>query len=96
MEIQTKRARRTAAEWQRVIDEQKRSGLSQEAFCRQNDIGYSSFHSWKAKLSGGSPPMANERPHFIELPPLVTASALSWDIELDLGQGTVLRLRRTS
>lgn len=95
MEEKSKRAKRTAAEWQRVIAEQKRSGLSQKEFCRQNNIGYSSFHSWKAKLSGEGRPVSSDQPHFIELPPLANVSASSWDIELDLGHGIVLRLRRT-
>ncbi|MEK6749873.1 MAG: hypothetical protein AABY83_11810 [Pseudomonadota bacterium] len=50
MDIKAKHLRRTQAEWQRVIDEQKRSGLSQEKYCRQHGIAYSSFQGWRASL----------------------------------------------
>ncbi|MDH4275836.1 MAG: hypothetical protein OEW08_12440, partial [Gammaproteobacteria bacterium] len=86
METKTRRARRNATEWQRVIDEQKRSGLSQETFCRQHDIGYGSFLNWKTKLAGGSQARTAD-PSFIELPTLQIESTMNWDIELDLGLG---------
>ena len=96
METKPKRARRTPAEWQRVIDEQTRSGLSQERFCRQHNIGFSSFYRWKEKLAEGVRHHSTRESRFIELPPLASVPASRWDIELDLGHGMVLRLRRAS
>lgn len=96
MEIQTKRARRAPADWKRIIDDQKQSGLSQENYCRQHNVGYSSFHHWKAKLANANRSMPAGEANFIELPLLASASALGWDIELDLGYGIVLRMRRAS
>jgi len=95
METKSGRVRRNATEWQRIIDEQKRSGLSQETFCRQHDIGYGSFQNWKTKLTGGHRPRT-DMPSFIELPALKIDTASHWDLELDLGHGIVLRARRAS
>ncbi|MDH4274110.1 MAG: IS66 family insertion sequence element accessory protein TnpB [Gammaproteobacteria bacterium] len=95
MDTKPRRARRNATEWQRLIEEQQRSGLSQETFCRHNDIGYGSFQNWKAKLAGGDRARSSIS-DFTELPPFASAPATHWDIELDLGLGIVLRVRRAS
>ncbi|WP_293647985.1 IS66 family insertion sequence element accessory protein TnpA [Thiolapillus sp.] len=42
--------RRNKTEWQRLIDEQTTSGLSQKAFCQQVGIPLATFGYWKRKL----------------------------------------------
>lgn len=37
--------------WQQVIQEQKTSGLSASAFCRERGLSKSSFSHWKRKLN---------------------------------------------
>lgn len=68
-----RRARRTAAQWEVLLAEQSRSGLTQEAFCRLRGLGYSTFGYWRARCA----PSVAERvqrksvtpqAEFIELP----------------------------
>lgn len=37
--------------WQDISRQQKKSGLSINAFCKKNKIGYSTFYAWRRKLS---------------------------------------------
>ena len=92
----TTRTRRTAEQWRTLIAEQAGSGLSQEAFCKQKKLALSTFASWKRRLGRG-PAVENEPTSdpatWIDLGSLGARSA-GWDIELDLGDGVCLRLRR--
>lgn len=92
----TTRTRRTADQWQKLIAEQAVSGMSQEAFCKEKRLALSTFANWKRRL--GSEPavgdeQAPERSTWIDLGSLGARSS-GWDIELDLGDGVCLRLRR--
>lgn len=86
------RRRRTRAQWQRVLAAQAASGLSQQAYCTRHHIAYSSFCRWKRELSGAEPPTGSA---FIELTPAAVVTELRWDVELELGEGVFLRLRRS-
>jgi hypothetical protein len=55
------------AHWRALIDEQVRSGLSIQAFCRQQHVHTSGFHRWKSvlrSLDSGTltPPPAQPKP----------------------------------
>ncbi|MFB9353102.1 hypothetical protein ACFFUA_37895, partial [Streptomyces heliomycini] len=53
--------------WQARVDEQSRSRLFQQAFCRQSGIPVSSFNLWKWRLAGEAPMlylMADDSAHF--------------------------------
>lgn len=93
----TTRTRRTADQWRTLIAEQAGSGLSQEAFCKHKRLALSTFANWKRRLAS-EPAVENERapdpPRWIDLGSL-GASGSGWDIELDLGGGVCLRLRRS-
>ena len=90
--------RRNKAEWQRLIDEQTASGLTQKAFCEQADIPVATFGYWKRKLKRTERSPTDERvttqavslDDWIEVS--APASASGWHIELDLGGGLCLRL----
>lgn len=84
-----RRKRRSRDEWQRLIDEQAASGQTQTAFCAQRGLSVGSFSHWKRRLSEEV-----VSPAWIELGSLPAASSSGWDIELDLGDGLCLRLRR--
>ena len=94
--------RRNKAEWQRLIDEQAASGLTQKAFCEQADIPVATFGYWKRKLKRTDPSRSDEEvttqavslDDWIELPAAASASPSGWHIELDLGGGLCLRLRQ--
>jgi len=92
----TTRTRRSADQWRKLISEQADSGLSQEAYCKQKRLALSTFANWKRRL-GSEPAVQDEhKPDpstWIDLGSLGSRSA-GWDIELDLGDGVCLRLRR--
>jgi putative transposase len=82
-----------------------RSGLSRRAFCARHAIALSTFDWWCRRLArgAGEPVAAQEEAQalFLELdaPLAATASNIkpaspAWDLELELGAGVVLRLRR--
>ena len=90
-----RRTRRSAAEWRQLIKAQVASGLSPKVFCESEGIAYASFCNWRRRLGGtddDSTPQFDGS-DFVELTvPAVAGS--TWDVELSLGSGVTLRLRR--
>ena len=88
-----RRHRRTGSQWSRLISEQASSGLSEQAFCTRHDLGLSTFYKWKRKLNdvGTLQPSPGA---FIEFPLSDDASQPGFELELELGEGMRLRLRR--
>ena len=65
--ISARRARRTRGQWSQLVREQAASSVSQQAFCRQHDLGLSTFIKWKRQFNGVSP--SSVKPvGFVELP----------------------------
>ena len=89
--------RRCRAEWQRILTAQSSSGLGQEAYCQQQGIAYSSFCRWKRALTAQKEPAPTRAvaSAFIALEPAAALVAPCWDVELELGEGVFLRLRRS-
>lgn len=89
-----RRIRRSPSEWQQLIDEQAGSGLSQSAFCTARGISVASFRNWKRRLAAESQAQPESGP-WLELGTLGgRAESGGWEIELELGDGLCLRLRR--
>ena len=86
-----RRIRRNRDEWQRLIDEQAVSGQTQVAFCATRGISVASLRNWKRRRLA-APEVTRES--WLELGTLAEAKSAAWDIELDLGDGICLRLRR--
>ncbi len=88
----TRRTRRSREQWQRLLDEQSASGQTQTTFCQAKGLCLASFQNWKRRLAAE----ASEQPSqpWVELGTLDQVSGPGWDIELDLGNGVCLRLRR--
>jgi hypothetical protein len=88
------RSHRSRAQWQRLLDAQATSGLSQQAYCAQHHIAYSSFCRWKRELASVE---RNVRPTgsspFVELTVPAAAAESRWEVELEFGNGVFLRLR---
>lgn len=84
--------RRTAEQWQALIDQWQRSGQSMARFCKTQGIGYASFCHWRKRLADDG--AAQESPvSFVDLgalPP--TGPRGDWTIVLSLGNGVELRL----
>jgi len=95
---QARRYHRSREQWQALIARAESSGRSVEAFCRSESISTASFYHWRKRLSGdrsamsalGKPPAAE--PAFLDLGSL--SGEAPWELELDLGAGVVLHLRR--
>lgn len=83
-----KRTSRSRAEWEQLINMYEESGQSRKIFCAYRAIPVSSFDYWRAKLKREAAEAG-----FIELTP--PPACAGWDVELELGTGVVLRLRRS-
>ncbi len=97
-----KKGRRGADEWCALIREFSCSGETRAQFCERHGVALSTFGSWRSRLRHESTTVS-EAPAppasalFIELCPQerpVAAVSESWDMELELGGGVFLRLRR--
>jgi hypothetical protein len=83
------RIRRSRDQWQQLISEQAASDMTQSAFCRARSLSLASFQNWKRRLAAETPAEP-----WVELGTLSQAGGPGWDIELTLGDGICLRLRR--
>ena len=88
-ETMVRRIRRGRDEWQRLIEQQADSGQTQAVFCAEHGISVASFRNWKRRLVVETPAES-----WVELGTLADAKSAAWDIELALGDGICLRLRR--
>ncbi len=91
------RKHRTPEQWQVLVDQQRRSGLSAAQFCKRENIGYASFCNWRKRLSDQSTDdsASSGEASFVDLSSLMGTSQSSgsgWNIVLSLGNGVELRL----
>jgi hypothetical protein len=96
-------ARRSRAQWQSLIERAERSPLSVTAFCAAQEVSTASFYLWRKRLSEEAP-LPQPEPalgagEFLDLGVLDADAQREdcsggWDLELALGSGVVLRLRR--
>jgi transposase-like protein len=100
--------RRSAEQWGQLLCRHAESGQSVEAFCRGEGVSPASFYRWRRQLGEGASGAGSERSApsagaFLDLGQLAAAgsdrpardaiSAGTWELELTLGGGLVLRLR---
>jgi len=100
------RARRTAAQWRKLIERFDRSGQTRGNFCAANGLALSTFDLWRRKVGETQAPADEAHPEslFVELtnatepagPSRSAAGTGAWEVELELGAGVVLRLRRAT
>ena len=91
------RKHRTPEQWQALVDQHRASGLSASQFCKQENIGYSSFCNWRKRLSDQPTDNSTDsgEASFLDLSSLMgtsPSSGLGWNIVLSLGNGVELRL----
>ena len=97
------RARRTAAQWRKLVERFERSGQTRGQFCTAHGLALSTFDVWRRKL--GATPVGEAHPEalFVELtspaqmapsPPSSGTGAV--EVELELGAGVVVRVRRVA
>lgn len=86
--------RMTKEQWQSLISEQQKAGMTQSEFCRSKGLSLATFHNWKRKINTVETP-ATEAPQWIELPAdRLPATQQTWDIELELPGNITLRMRQ--
>lgn len=83
--------RRSRAGWEQLMAQYEAGGLKQRVFCEQHGIAYSTFCYWRKRLR--QPAIENDSGHLFELPMLPMDECSDWRVELDLGQGVILRLK---
>lgn len=102
----TKQARRSESEWRALMRVFSRSSETRTRFCERHGVALSTFDWWRSRLrrEASARAVSNTAPSrpgalFVELAeedkPVVAAPA-HWDMELELGAGVFLRLRRAA
>lgn len=94
----SRRHRRSANEWQQLLQQFAASGLSGPQFCKMHQIPYPTFQQWRqrtvpvASSSSAMIPAARSPLPFVELSPLDVTGEPKWHITLKLGNGVELCL----
>mgnify|MGYP000309264934 FL=1 len=90
--------RRTREQWQELVDKQAESELSVSEFCTHHDLTVSNFYLWRKKLSDDSQSLAPQDNWLaFDMPASAKQNAGStWEIELALPGGVVLRMNRAA
>lgn len=84
--------RRSAQQWEALVEQWQASGQNASAFCRERNIGYASFCQWRKRLSQqGTNSSSTDSTPFIDLSSLANKER-GWQIVLNLGGGVELRL----
>jgi hypothetical protein len=97
--------KRGEAQWHALVSAFEKSGTSRRAFCARHGVALSTFDWWRKRLRAvpreAHAGRAERDALFVELTAPAAALADSrrvvpaWDLELELGAGMVLRLRRS-
>ena len=89
------RPRRTEAQWHILLREFEAADVSAKQFCEARDIAYASFSYWRRRCRA-EPVESEQAPAFIDLGALTSSQPSSgrWHIELELGDGVIMRLDR--
>lgn len=92
----SKRRYRTADQWREIVEAFHHSDLTRTEFCKQHGIAASGLYHWQRKLQQQIAPLRTNADAFVEIQPPMLANHApnqTWDVELELGQGRVLRVR---
>ncbi|WP_081193859.1 IS66 family insertion sequence element accessory protein TnpB [Halomonas sp. KM007] len=92
--------RRSAEQWQSLIDQWQASGQSAKQFCEERALGYASFCQWRKRLSQADEKIApgeasSPQASFIDLASLGASESGGWHIVLSLGGGVELTLSQS-
>ncbi len=88
--------RRTREQWQQLIQDWQASGMSIASFCSRQDLTESNFYYWRKILQPESEPTQTEAPTWIAISDESDNDIQqTWQMELSLPGGAVLRIGRT-
>ena len=101
-----KPVRRSASDWRALMRDFSQRGETRAQFCERHGLTLSTFAWWRSHLRRESAAVSNTTPTqtgalFVELAPdddakPIAAVATHWDVELELGSGVFLRVRRSA
>ena len=83
---------RSEAEWLALMADFESWDGSQVSFCESRGVSVKSFQSWRRKHGLAGRASAGKPGGFVEI---AAAAGPGWDVELSLGDGVTLRLRRS-
>jgi hypothetical protein len=88
--------RRSRDQWRELLEQFERSGQSREEFCREQGLTVGHFNRQRRALSKAvsGPAVKAAQPLFLEVAARPGPEVGAWDVELQLGEGVFLRLRR--
>ena len=86
------RKARSEAEWRSLMAEFERWDGTQASFCAARGVSRKSFQSWRRRNGFTAGAAAGKTGGFVKI---AAAPGSGWDVELSLGNGVVLRLRRS-
>ncbi len=89
-----RRPRKTKKQWEAILADFQHCHLSSKAYCRDKDLAYGTFAKWQQRLA--KPCTPKQASPLVELIPptqAIQSEADSWQVELALGNGMILRLR---
>lgn len=100
--IKPRRQMRGPAAWAQFIAAQPGSGLSVDAYCRKHKLSPSGFYTWRQRLQKKvvlpgkqAKALAPEPASLLDLGTQSLAASPGWEVEVDVGAGIVLRLRKS-
>lgn len=92
------RIQRNATQWANLIESQKQSDLNIKEYCQQNSLTTSNFYAWRKRLKvSNNTPQLNVATDWLPIDlnpaaPSPTSNANTWDIELHLPNGVILKM----
>lgn len=90
MKTTRSRIRRTPEQWREILHEFRASGLDRKSFCERKGLRRESLRRAEIRLDHSEPVSMP----FLELAAPAAEPVRGWDMELELGDGLVLRLAR--
>ncbi len=87
---------RSEAEKRQIVERYERSGRTCKAFCERHGIALSNLQRWRSEYgsAGKHGSCGLGQIPFVEIVP--QQEVRGWELELELGIGMYLRMRRTS
>lgn len=94
-----KYTRRSEAQWRELINHFEQSDLTLEAYCQHHKIAPSGFYTWRKRFECEteqdtfSETLIDITPQLNAKAPSTQLESTSWQVELELGPGCVLRIK---
>lgn len=97
--ISRKYTRRSEAQWRELITNFEQSDQTLETYCQYHKIAPSGFYTWRKRFENEAGGKTNAEA-LIDITPQLNAQSYSrpsesasWQVELELGHGCVLRIK---